>query len=90
MKMRRRGLIVVLSADTAKDDKLLARYAKRFNKPLSAGFGHHRLTFELPDDIVPLRQVLKHIWGAAEGDTHAERLVAVIRAAYRLKKEEDS
>lgn len=86
MRMKRRGLTVVLIADTDEDDTRLARYAKRFNKPLSAGFGKHRLTFDLPDDIIPLRQVLKRIWGASEGDKHAERLVAVITAAYKLKK----
>lgn len=86
MKMRRKGLVVVLSADTERDDALLVRYARRFNKNLSAGFGRHRLTFELPDDIIPLRQILKRIWGASEGDKLAERLVKVITAAYKLKR----
>lgn len=86
MRMRRRGLTVVLSADTDKDDKTLGRYAKRFNKSLSAGFGRHQLTFELPEDIVPLRQLLKCVYGSDEGDKHTERLVAIIKAAYQLKR----
>ena len=86
MKMRRRGLVVTICADSEKDEKRLNHFAKRFNRPLTAGFGHHCLTFDITEEFTALHKVLKGIWGVEEGDRLAERLVKVVKSAYNVKE----
>lgn len=85
MKLRRRGLVVILSAETPKDDRQLAHFAKRYNRPLNAGFGRHSLSLELPEDVVMLSKLLRYIWGE-DGRRKMARLVQVITAAHKEKK----
>lgn len=87
MKMRRRGLIVVLTSDGDKDDRRLRHLARRFNKVLLAGYGNKRMIFDLADEYKILHGVLCVVWGKQEGERLSKMLAKVITRIYVNGKE---